>query len=489
VKKYRLAFSFLIVSLVIAFSCKKINEATELGGNLIPDVDNVKTFEVALTADATNSLFDDSVRVLYSDLLALGDINDAEFGNVHANFCFNVSSSTYGSYPYKPSHDSLGVVDSVVLSLSYAGAYGDTIGNGIQNISVYEIGQSAGFFDTVAYRYKDPASDFSGTLLGSKTYTINRLAADSAIVFTPGDTAVHKEGNVVRIRLNNSLGQKLMLFDAANNANGGYYNDSLFQILFPGLAVKSANSGNALSYFDLTDGDKTRLTVYYRYKNNNKDTVGAVNYTHSRFGQSNYVKTQPGSNWASAINNPAADKIYIQGAPSGAYGRIVIKGLDAMANKVIHRAELIAPRVASSDDNKYPPPQRLFLDRTNKGLPDTAFALTRDLIISESASGTTVEFDLFGGTIKSDDTYRFNITRYVQGIVTRHESNDTLRLYAPFEAIVYNPQHITSLGTIGGYMSLPVNNRIYPGRVVLAGGNFAADATRRLRLRIIYSDL
>ena len=148
-KKYRLAFSFLIVSLVIAFSCKKINEATELGGDLIPAVDNVKTFEVALKTESTNALFDDSVRVGYSDVLALGDIVDAEFGNVHANFCFNVSSPTYGSYPFKSKVDSLGAIDSVVLSLGYAGAYGDTIGNGVQNISVYEIGPGAGFLPSL----------------------------------------------------------------------------------------------------------------------------------------------------------------------------------------------------------------------------------------------------------------------------------------------------------------------------------------------------
>jgi hypothetical protein len=71
----------------------------------------------------------------------------------------------------------------------------------------------------------------------------------------------------------------------------------------------------------------------------------------------------------------------------------------------------------------------------------------------------------------------------VQGIVTRAEKNDTLRLWAPLTTYEYN-------SVVRNYYSspLPVNNRIAEGRVVLAGGTYP-DPNSRLRLRIVYSNL
>ena len=117
------------------------------------------------------------------------------------------------------------------------------------------------------------------------------------------------------------------------------------------------------------------------------------------------------------------------------------------------------------------------LDRINK-TGDTAFLLDKDLITTEQGS---VGYNLFGGTLKSDGTYRFNVTRYIQGILTRKEPNDTLRIYAPLRTTLYDASR-------GFKVTLPVSNRIAEGRVVLAGGNHP-DPKLRLRLRIIYSNL
>jgi Domain of unknown function (DUF4270) len=484
VKKFSPAFVLLIVSfLLVFFSCKRINEATTLGGDLIPVVDNVNTFEVALNTVTTNALYNDTVKVAYTDPVALGDINDPEFGKVHANFGFSLSAASYGTYPFLPRMDTTHTIDSVVLSLSFAGAYGDTIGNGVQTISVFEIDPNAGFRSDSSYRYKDPASDFSGSFLGNKIYTIRTLGTDSTWFKEPGDTVIRKAVNILRIKLNNSLGSKLAAFDtASNNLNAGFLSDSAFKKLFPGLAVKSSNTGNALAYFNLTDQTNTRLTVYYHYKKGSTDTTAAVSFTHLGYanfpylgGQANYVNVQPGNNWAAALNNPASDKVYIQSAPSGAYASIVIPELTTFGNKVIHRAEIIATHISSTAENAFTPPPRLLLDRIHK---DSVYLFEKDLVLGTDGS---IGYDVFGGTVK-DNSYRFNITRYVQGIVTRHDRNDTLRLWAPLRASEYS--------TIqpGSYLLLPVNNRVAAGRVVLAGGSYA-DPKTRLRLRIVYSNL
>lgn len=478
-KKYSLAFSLFILSVVIAvFSCTKINEATELGSNLIPGVDNVHTFEVSLNAVTNNLLFTDSTKVLYTDAVALGDINDPEFGHTHANFCFNIDPPAFGAYPFITRPDSLPAIDSVVLSLAYAGAYGDTLGNGVQTVTVFEIPSVPGLrADTPLYRYNDPSSDLTGPQLsiGSTTYTIRNLH-DSIPVTTPGDTVNKKVANVVRIKLNPSLGTRFAQFDTTSGSNGGYHSDSLFRSLFNGLAIKSDNSGNALAYFNLADA-KTKLTIYYRYKKNGVDTTASLDFRHSINGQSNYIKTEPGGNWAGAINNPAADKIYLQSSPSDSYASIFIPSLNNFGNKVIHRAEIIASKIPSVLDNAFSAPPRLMLDKINNS-GDTAAVLQNDLVVGANGS---IEFNTFGGTIQNDNTYRFNITRHVQGIVTRHEPNDTLRLYAPLRTVVF-------ASNLGYKISLPVSNRIANGRIVFGSGSYG-DSTRRLRLRIIYSDL
>lgn len=476
VKKYSLASLVCSLAFLSFFSCTKINEATEIGDGLIPPVDNVNTFEVELAANTLNEVYNDSSRVGLFDPVAIGDINDPRFGNMHANFAFSMSlASTYGVWPFKYKKDSIHTIDSVVLSLAYAGAYGDTLGNGIQTISVYEIGQSEGFRSDTSYRYTDPASDFNGSLLGTRTYSI-KDDTDSALVQEPGDTAASWVKNVLRIKLNNSLGLKFTGFDTSvNGPINGFRNDSLFKVYFPGLSVKASNSGNAFAYYNLADASGTRLTVYYKYKHNGTDTVGSVSFIHSSFGQANYVNVQQGGLWAAAINNPAADQMYINGSPSGANGKIFFPGLSTFGNKVIHRAELISPVVDAGPI--FTAPQRLFLDRFRD---NKALNFDNDLNISFTGNNWVANYDIFGGNLKSG-AYKFNITRYVQGIVTRNEPNDTLRVHAPLRTLIY-------VGPYNTDVPLNVLPRIGEGRVVLGGGSYP-DPARRTRLRIIYSNL
>ena len=460
-------------SLSFFFSCKKINEATQLGDDLLPAADNVLTFEVALNAITNNILVNDSTRVFYSDHVALGDCNDPEFGHTHANFDFNITPSSFGTYPFIKK-DSL-AIDSVVLSLSYQAAYGDTVTNGIQTVRVFEIDQNSGFNDTTLFKYSDPSTDFAttGPELGSATYSIKNLK-DTITLIRGTDTS--KVSNVVRIRLNNLLGTRFSQYDTTSSANGGFKNDSIFRSLFRGLAIKADPTGNALSYFNLSDVSNTKLTVYFRTTGASKDTT-SFDFFHSANGQSNYVDRQNGGNYIAYINSGAEDKIYLQSAP-GSYVSIKIPALDTFSNKVIHRAELLALKIPSAADDIFSPPSRLILDRTNKLTPDTAFMLQNDLVADASGN---IGFSAFGGKLLSDNTYRFNISRYVQSIVTKHEPNDTLRLHAPLRVTLYNSNFKT-------YMSIPIIDAIAKGRVVLGGGNHA-DPAMRLRLRIIYSKL
>jgi hypothetical protein len=70
-------------------SCTKINNPTELGGDVLPAIDNIRTFQTFLETRTDNALFIDSNKVFYSDDMALGHIDDdREFGKTHADAYF-----------------------------------------------------------------------------------------------------------------------------------------------------------------------------------------------------------------------------------------------------------------------------------------------------------------------------------------------------------------------------------------------------------------
>ena len=482
-KKYSPLLVLAGIFIITFFSCKKINESTELGDGLIPAVDNVTTFDTSLVAVTSNMASIDSIRLASTDYVAAGHINDgAEFGTVHADFQFGIAPATVGIYPYY--HKDSVSIDSVVLSLAYVGGYGDTA-QGTQTFKVFEIAPSSGFRHDSNYRYDDPNSFFSntGVELGSKTFQVNKIKNDSFYFKRNRDS--FNISSVVRIPLNNSLGTRLVGYDTSFTSNGGYRNDSIFRTLFKGFSIQAEAMGNVVTYFDLNNQGKTRLTVYYKvnHTNGTHDTL-AYDYFHTPLrngfsvpqGKTNYVNITRGGNWLASLSQGADEKLYLQGAPSGSYGSIVFPALDNLGNKVIHRAELIATRIPSAMDNILMPPARLYLDRFRKGSKDTSMVFEKDINIGLDGS---ISFGNFGGSFKNN-AYTFNITRYVQGIVTRQERNDTLRLYAPFETLSYVPGL--------GFVPVAVSGVIYNGRVVLAGGSYP-DPKTRLRLRIIYSNL
>jgi Domain of unknown function (DUF4270) len=462
--------SIFFSSLLLLTSCNKINQATELGDDLVPAADNVHTFEVALSTTMHNALLSDSTHVLYTNLVALGDLNDPEFGHTHGNADFNISPSGFGFYPFIKNDGSL-KIDSVVLSLSYQGAYGDTLNDGVQTLRVYEIDQNSGFRDT-SYKYADPASDFAtvGPELGSATFAIKNIKDTTRLVRGTDTSYV---ANVVRIRLDNSLGVRFSQYDTIQGPNGGYYNDSIFRTLFRGFSVKADPTGNALSYYSLFDFANTRLTVYFTH---GTDTA-SFDYHHTANGQSNYVNRESEGNYLAYLNNGAGDKIYLQSSP-GSYVTIRVPALDTFGNKTIHRAELVAVKIPSTSDNIFSAPDQLMLDRKNSTPPDTISMLEKDLVADASGN---LAFSAFGGVLRPDNTVRFDISRYIQSIVTRHVANDTLRMYAPLRTTVYN-------ASFRQYLNVNVSRYIAKGRLVLGGGSYP-DSTMQLRLRIVYSDL
>jgi hypothetical protein len=222
--------------------------------------------------------------------------------------------------------------------------------------------------------------------------------------------------------------------------------------------------------------------VYYRSRSGNTKDTAVARFVHNTYSQANSIRRTAGGEYLAKLNQSSAQKLYIQSSPTGSYVGIKIPQLSTFPNKVIHRAELIAYTVPSdnpSGDIFLTAPNRLFLDHKGENnSKDSAYLFDSDI---QPGLDGSLDFTSFGGSLRSDQSYNFKLTRYVQGIITRRERNDSLRLYAPLRATVY-------ARSLGQSISVPNLDFIAKGRVVIANGNYP-DPTKRLRLRIIYSNL
>lgn len=481
---------YLVLITIFFWSCTKI-DTTTIGSGLIPAVDNVNTFDTSISVIANN--FDpqntDCFHFSGTDDYAMGFINnDPYFGQTGAVIYTELKP---GVFPfYWPAAASKMTLDSVVLVLSYKSSYGDTtspqkveVEQVLSNINVDTSTTSCTFFD-----YDLP-------VLGSAIYVPQKLK-DSVFSFN------ERSKNQLRIKLNNSLGQ---LFLSQDSTSGKLYSDSLFKTLFKGFAIYSPSSfgGNSISFFNVADTN-TKLAFYYRYPKvtGGGDTTVVTNFRLSGLSRNsnNIRRTRNNAEINQHLSQPAVgdDQIYIQTTP-GTYAQIKIPDLENVSNRIIHRAELIMEQVYSSSsmDGFFATPNFLYLDvkDTTSYVKGGYRPFRCDLNIDQPDFYTfggyrTLAKDNFGNSISR---YFFNITRYVQHVITFKKSSKTLRLRAP--AYIYYPAPSVpntspindecgdALQSIDYYY--PVNQPV-SGRVKLGGGN---NANYKMKLRIVYSKL
>jgi len=485
-----LSLTAIVVAFALLFSsCKKINEATELGGDLIPLVDNITTFDTLLTVQAFNDTFglaNDSQYLSKNEEFFLGKINsDPFFGQTDARIFLELKPPFY-KYSFANSKPDSLYIDSVVLVLNYVETYGDT--NAVQTIDVYKLDQSTNFRSDTSYLIRK--NDFiKSTLLGSRSLAPKTLN-DSVKAYR--DTTL----NQLRVRLDNSFGAQLLSYDSISNTiNGAYADDSAFRSKFKGFAIESRNTGNAIMGFDLT-GVNTKLAIYYRYDKNLKrdTTVSYFQFSPTFCAAANYVKrdytgTPLESNLGGTLPDPI---VYIQNSP-GTFANIKIPAIASLNNRVIHRAELIVEQLYDISDSTFTAPDLLYLDAFDptitssykyRTIPyDLAFTQTGGLNLGSFGSSPVNSVDGSGNKIR---IWKFNISRYLQHILTGTQTLYDLRLLAPFSL---NEKYGIPPGA-DITPTLFINPTIAKGRIRLVGNTGPLDSNpHRMRLRIIYSKL
>jgi len=489
----RKLYSIAIAIIFFVSACTKI-ESTTIGSGLIPPIDGVTTLDTTLEV-FTNTFInpsDDTVRVYKSDDHVIGIINnDPLFGKTIATAFFELKPT---NYPFSFPNTAELKADSAVLILSYKGVFGDSLKS--QRWQVLELNEPLRG-DTI---FNVSKSFSTGDVLASKELDITTFN-DSV------NYGFENASNQIRIKLSQSFAEKIMKqFDSSGT--GAYANDSLFRENFKGFAVKPADGsqGNALIRINLADTN-TKLALFYNYHvKDSAATKRDTGVSYFRFsdgtstpvsGNANYIKRDySGSQLAQNFNNTANNDslVFIQTAP-GTFATIKIPGLRGLPNAIIHRAELLTLQAPDESGlhNILTPPRYLLLsiyDSVNK----YKINIPNDFIVSSNASNlSSFGGYLFEKSVPGYDVvkaYTFDLSRYVQGIVTRKDSSYTLRLSAPSnDVLMYTNPYPSVPAPTPFYVVPSAANNVGDGRARLGGGGMHNSNPLRMRVHIIYSRL
>jgi len=474
--QYASAFTGILILLFFAFGCTKI-DTTTLGEDLIPAIDNIHTFDTTFSVIA-NNFGDAPCDTIHRDnLQALGIIsNDPLFGKTNAKIYAELKPAFF---PWNfPTADANSFqVDSAVLILQYSHSFGDT--NVLQKVNVYQLSDTFNIADN--YTTCKVLGYDNSILLGTKSYYPSRLK-DSVHGYQEA------AANQLRIPISKTLIESFIK-DSARI----FRSNTDFQSYFKGFAIvpDEATGGQALNYFNFST---SHLSLYLRSASAGTADTSVLNFALTGYsGLSNSIIRERGTSEITnhLTNSTTGDTIlYIQTSP-GTYALLNIPGLNGLSNRVINRAELIVDQVYSSNSSNdiFDAPINLSIEVKDSTLVNGSY-----IQIPCDFSGTELQtgFAHLGGQLKtitdnagqSIGEYRFNISRYLQSIVTKGKSNLTLRLSAP--------NYLTNTSIYNDWCGQPIGpfsilkNYIGDGRVKLNGTN---NSTTRIRLHVVYSVL
>ncbi len=493
---------FFALSLV---SCTKF-DTTTIGGDLIPEVDNVNTFadtlDIVTTQNAFEGIYKDTTKLSLLDRYVLGKTNDpTAFGNTTASLFLQLKPTFFPYFIGVSPKDTIVNADSVVLCLSYKNFWGDSTTP--LNLQVFEIpGNAGGEWDSLNTLHDiNYAPSIGAPVSDVKTIDIRDLSSYVKVSKTDSTT------NQIRIKLSDAFKNRLFTRDTiSTSSQNAFLSDSLFRLFNNGFAI-IANSGNALMYLDINNSN-TRLELHYQKKSRTSNDSGYSSTIDTVYSSFYFNAGYQGSNvMRSAVANkitrnrsalPAGDQeLYLQTTP-GTFATLKIPKLDTMKNVIVHRAEIQIQQIPDpSTDRIFTEPSFLYLDLidsgTNKWKPiyydlNPNISYDPDYKLPGYAYfplNGEVDIEYFGGDLRKkyslageQSYYVINITRHVQQILTKHTPNYQMRLF-PAHSFSY-PQY--------GSTVIPYLNPIARGRVKVGGGSNPNPAYK-MRVRIVYSKI
>ena len=481
-------FSFFVFLTILFLACTRIS-TSELGLGLLPAMDAVNTKDTTLDVETETVDNPDSLRIYGSNEHIVGNItNDPIFGTTNATMFFQLKPDVF-PFSFPGVKDSL-VVDSAVLVFSYRGFYGDSSKPVTINVNNIDDDSPLGMQKYYASNYPEAYNIKSATPLANP-YILDFTKARDSII-----SRFELSNNQIRIKLLPSVADMLIKgFDST----GAYRNDSTLRDYFKGFAVTTNMNSNVLIRIGMTDTN-TKLGLYFKYNkvgSAQKDTaVLYFKYSITNNGDANFItRNRSASEAYKSLNNKLNDSlVYVQTSP-GTMVKVVVPGLKGFKNKLIHRAELIAEQVPddvrlNTTEKQMLPPTYLFL-----GMYDTATKRIRNVPNDYIGTASTEIMNRFGGRVvyKSINgydqvaSYNFNVSRYVQGVISRTDSIFDFRILAPVnDSIMFVPPYPNNKASGVDYLTNSLGNEPAMGRVRLGGGKHSKF---KMRLHIYYSDL
>lgn len=373
-----------------------------IGSDILPKEDNLSGVYTDSLSLFSKTVREDSFRTTSSAKYLLGSMKDEVFGKTVTGIYTQFKPSTFN-----PSFHNC-TIDSVVLSLVYAGSYGD-VKNTPQSVTVYQLTQQL-TADSAYYSSRTFA--FNPINIGEK---INFIPDFSTYPIIIGDTMKP----ALRIRLNEQFGQDMLDADSIN-----YTSPSAFQSFMKGLymAPDENNPGKGIMYFDLAHSD-SRLTLYYH--NTTTDSLQFSFLMGSGCASVNsYKHDYTGSPVEAALNSSAKSDsvLYIQ-SMAGVKSKITIPFLQSLGRILVNKAEVEVTQVLDpvTDDPVFSVPSKMILLGSDSLGKNTLIPDLYTTALLKYGSNKSAFVNDKGQTVVK---YSFSITDQLQLVVNKLQNGE-----------------------------------------------------------------
>lgn len=418
------------MGLVALGGCRKPED--DLGLSVLDPADTLGTVLTDTSSIISWPRQDSAVRTSTLSANLLGSYVDDVFGPVSTGIATQLRLSVNNIGPADPSL----VCDSLILSFAYTTTtplYGDL---DPQVIRVFRLTEDL-HTDSIYKNNHQPAADVIDLVQGAPR------------LFTPSPTAGPVIGGdtlepQVRIPLSTDLGNELLgLWGSATLAD-----NASFLAYFKGLVVRPDNPGQAPLQggawrLNLLSGS-SKMTLHYHNGAGEALTFdfiigsSSMRYTFSTFDHA--AASLPELPLALADSTHGQSATYVQSL-GGLRTELRFPWLDQYRStpyRAVAKAELVVP-VAGDFHDTYLPPDQLFAFR--KADDGT------DLLVPDQIAGQGT----VGGFYDAEaNEYRFNLTRWVQGVINGTYANTGLSLVPGSNGVSVNrtalagPLHATS---------------------------------------------
>ena len=399
--KPMLKISVLFLLICLFSACKK--NWNELGSQLIA-TENITVLSFDSLKIKASIHKEDSLSSLNTSSYFLGSFTDADFGStdasIYTEFRMPSSDVVFGENAQ---------ADSIVLSFQIEGFYGDT--SSALNISVKEMLEEI----------TSSTTDSSGQDSSIVIYTDQDFLIDNTTIGSLSYTAASSGATLVNINLTNEFAQSFLDAETLN-----FEDNTAFQSFFKGLYIScdQFTSQGMLLELDLLDVS-SKLTLYYQ--NSESDSLSYDFQINSNADKmTRWSHDYSTTNIPNLIGEEDLEQAYVQGSV-GYRTYLTLPSLESLkdSNYVIHKAELTIPYFYNENDSVFSIPSKLGLAAVNSqgGLE----ILSEDQNIQGSSY-----FD--GNSNILDQTYTFNIARYVHKVIEQGYTNK-LAIYVPSSVI------------------------------------------------------